>query len=90
MTFRSTELLPFRRVKKESDMGITRSTGNIFHQKATGHFRLPFTQSSVKKADSLPSLAQNDSTRSSSRKKSAGMSPLAMESSPLANEDSYA
>ena len=81
MTFRSTEALPFRRIKKDIDMSITRSTGNI---------RLPFSQSSVKKADSLPSLAQNGSTRSNSSKKSAGMSPLAMESSPLANEDSYA
>ena len=71
-------------------MSVTRSAGNIVHQKATGHFRLPFTQSTVKKADSLPSLVQNDSTGSSSRKNSAGTSPLAMESLPLANEDSYA
>ena len=49
---------------------------------------MPFTRP-VKKADSLPSLAQNGSTESRSRQKSIGVSPLAVESLGGA-EDSYA
>ena len=90
MTFRSTELLPWRRLKKDQDMSVARSTGNIaLTPKSTGHFRIPFAQSIIKKADSLPSLAQNGSVGSRSRQKSIGISPLTVESSG-GPDDSYA